>query len=289
MNVSSQERSFRLALGCIALGMLALLLPTYWKLAHTVWDSDDQGHGPIILVVSMWLLWRLRAPLAALPYEPAAAIGGVLLLIALLSYTLGRSQEIVQLEAGSHILLWVSLILLVRGFKALRMAWFPIFFLIFMVPLPGVFVQMLTVPLKAGVSYVVESMLHGLDYPISRTGVVLNIGPYQLLVADACAGLNSMFTLEALGLLYMNLMGYTSRLRNGLLALLVIPISFSANIVRVTILVLVTYYFGDAAGQGFVHGFAGMVLFIIGLMLMLGTDYILGRLLGKFGKGRVAA
>ena len=289
MNVSSQERSFRLALGCIALGMLALLLPTYWKLAHTVWDSDDQGHGPIILVVSMWLLWRLRAPLAALPYEPAAAIGGVLLLIALLSYTLGRSQEIVQLEAGSHILLWVSLILLVRGFKALRMAWFPIFFLIFMVPLPGVFVQMLTVPLKAGVSYVVESMLHGLDDPISRTGVVLNIGPYQLLVADACAGLNSMFTLEALGLLYMNLMGYTSRLRNGLLALLVIPISFSANIVRVTILVLVTYYFGDAAGQGFVHGFAGMVLFIIGLMLMLGTDYILGRLLGKFGKGRVAA
>ena len=289
MNVPSQERSFQLALGCIALGMLAVLLPTYWKLAHTVWDSDDQGHGPIILAVSMWLLWRLRAPLAALPYEPATAIGGVLLLIALLSYTLGRSQEIVQLEAGSHILLWVSLILLVRGFKALRMAWFPIFFLIFMVPLPGVFVQMLTVPLKAGVSYVVESMLHGLDYPISRTGVVLNIGPYQLLVADACAGLNSMFTLEALGLLYMNLMGYTSRLRNGLLALLVIPISFSANIVRVTILVLVTYYFGDAAGQGFVHGFAGMVLFIIGLMLMLGTDYILGRLLGKFGKGRVAA
>jgi hypothetical protein len=41
------------------------------------------------------------------------------------------------------------------------------------------------------------------------------------------------------------------------------------------ILVLVTYFFGDAAGQGFVHGFAGMVLFLIALMMMLGLDKLL--------------
>ena len=104
---------------------------------------------------------------------------------------------------------------------------------------------------------------------------MLSVGQYQLLVADACAGLNSMFTLEALGLLYMNLMRYTSVARNVLLALLIIPISFAANIVRVMILVLVTYHFGDAAGQGFVHGFAGMVLFIVGLTLILVTDRLL--------------
>jgi exosortase B len=174
--------------------------------------------------------------------------------------------------------------LLLRGPAALRVAWFPIFFLVFFVPLPGVFVQMLTVPLKSAVSHVVEALLYHLGYPIARTGVVLNIGPYQLLVADACAGLNSMFTLEALGLLYMNLMGYTSRLRNVLLAVLIIPISFGANIVRVLILVLVTYYFGDAAGQGFIHGFAGMVLFLVGLVLMLATDTVLGWVLKKRGK-----
>ncbi|WP_204282624.1 archaeosortase/exosortase family protein, partial [Klebsiella variicola] len=73
-----------------------------------------------------------------------------------------------------------------------------------------------------------------------RSGVVLTVGPYQLLVADACAGLNSMFTLEALGLLYMNIMNYQSAARNLLMALAIVPISFVANIVRVCILVLVT-------------------------------------------------
>jgi exosortase/archaeosortase family protein len=106
---------------------------------------------------------------------------------------------------------------------------------------------------------------------------MLSIGPYQLLVADACAGLNSMFTLESLGLLYMNLAGYTSKARNIVLAVLIIPISFVANVVRVCILVLVTFYLGDEAGQGFVHGFAGMVLFLVALLLMLFVDKILGR------------
>lgn len=105
--------------------------------------------------------------------------------------------------------------------------------------------------------------------------VVLTVGPYQLLVADACAGLNSMFTLEALGMLYMKLMNYTSVGRNITLALLLVPISFVANVVRVMILVLVTYHMGDEAGQGFIHGFAGMVLFMVALMLMLVVDKIL--------------
>ncbi len=56
---------------------------------------------------------------------------------------------------------------------------------------------------------------------------------------------------------------------------MLVPIAFCANIGRVMILVLVTYYYGDAAGQGFVHGFAGMVLFMIALMLMLALDKLL--------------
>lgn len=142
-----------------------------------------------------------------------------------------------------------------------------------MVPLPATLVIAVTTPLKSAVSAVASSLLYTLGYPIGRSGVVLTVGPYQLLVADACAGLNSMFTLEALGLLYMNIMNYKSAVRNVALALLIVPISFVANIVRVCILVLVTYHFGDEAGQGFVHGFAGMVLFIVALTLILLVDY----------------
>jgi len=263
----------------LAIGLLTLYVPTYLTLSRVVWNTDDQGHGPLILGVCFWLLWRMRADLLGAPYRPATITGCLVLAVGLLSYVVGRSQEILQLEAGSQIVVMAGLLLLMRGPQALRRAAFPLFFMIFMVPMPGVFVQMLTVPLKAGVSYVVEVMMHALGYPIARSGVVLQVGQYQLLVADACAGLNSMFTLESLGLLYMNLMGYTSRLRNLLLAVLIIPISFCANVVRVVILVLVTFHFGDEAGQGFIHGFAGMLLFLVGLVLMLSVDHVVGRVL----------
>ena len=134
----------------------------------------------------------------------------------------------------------------------------------------------MTAPLKTAVSVVASNLLYAIGYPVGRSGVMMTVGPYQLLVADACAGLNSMFTLEALGMLYMNLMQYTSVRRNVALAVLLVPVAFMANIVRVMILVLVTYHFGDEAGQGFVHGFAGMVLFMVALVFMLLLDRILG-------------
>lgn len=257
-------------------GFGLLYLPTYYDLSLTVWASDEQGHGPIILAVSLWLLYQLRHRLADLPDAPRPVLGGALLFLGLLFYVLGRTQAVILFEVGSQIAVIAALLLLFKGPAAVRLAWFPLFFLLFMIPLPGALVAAVTTPLKAAVSYMAEVLMYQLGYPIARSGVVLHVGQYQLLVADACAGLNSMFTLEALGLLYMNLMGYTSVTRNVTLAVLVIPIAFVANVIRVMILILVTYHFGDEAGQGFVHGFAGMVLFLAGLMLMLATDRLLG-------------
>jgi len=63
-----------------------------------------------------------------------------------------------------------------------------------------------------------------------------------------------------------------------------VPVAFVANVVRVIILVLVTYYLGDAAGQGFVHSLAGLVLIGVATMLMIAIDGLLGLCLR--GKGR---
>jgi len=275
-----------MALAGLGAGFLLLLTPTVMDLIKQVWSTDEQGHGPIILAVSLWLMWRSRQRVIDAPYKPSNFIGGLLFVGGMLMYALGRSQQIIQGEVVGVLAASMGMVLLLRGFEALKVWGFPFFFMIFLVPLPGVLVQAMTIPLKTAVSYVAEWLMYHAGYPVARSGVILSVGQYQLLVADACAGLNSIFTLEALGLLYANLMGYTSKLRNVLLAILVLPIAFVANIIRVLILILVTYYLGDEAGQGFVHTFAGMVLFGVGLVMMLITDNLLGRVMGQDHRAR---
>lgn len=256
-------------------GLISMYGPTFWDLFHGLWAGDQQGHGPIVLGISMWLLWKKWAEVNALPIQPNRLAGYSLLIAGLAIYLAGRSQNILIFEVGSIVVVISSMLLLLSGTAALKMAWFPLFFMAFMVPLPGLFVDALTQPMKTAVSYVVEFILYHLGYPISRSGVILQIGQYQLLVADACAGLHTLFTLEALGLLYLNLVRYQSALRNIFLACFIVPISFSANVIRVMVLTLITYHFGDDAGQGFLHGFAGMVLFLAALALIIASDGLL--------------
>jgi exosortase B len=255
--------------------LMATYLPTFAHLTRTTWATDEQGHGPLIFAAAAWLLWSTRSFIFEGEARPALKSGFALLTVSMAMFAVGRSQGMIELEAFSFLSSLASGFLLLHSGRALRRAWFPLFFLLFMVPLPGVLVQAITMPLKSAVSVVAESVLYHVGYPIGRSGVTLTIGPYQLLVADACSGLNSLFTLEALGILYMNIMNYQSKVRNALLAIFIVPISFVSNVARVIVLVLITYYFGDEAGQGFAHGFAGIVLFSIALVLTYGLDRLL--------------
>lgn len=259
----------------VLIGIGMLFIPTIVDLARTLWQNDDQVHGPIVLTVALYLFWSLRNDVLDAPIAQKPGIGWPLLIIGLITYTLGRSQGLAIFEIGSLLILLPAILLLMRGSKGLKAVWFPIFFLFFMIPLPGPIVDTLTIPMKIAVSYVTENVLYNVGYPISRNGVILYMGQYQLLVADACAGLHTLFSLEALGLLYLHIVKHESWTRNTALAILIIPISFTANVIRVITLTLITYYFGDEAGQGFVHSFAGMVLFVTALMLIIATDSLL--------------
>ncbi|MFM2449855.1 MAG: exosortase [Pseudomonadota bacterium] len=259
-------------------GLMAAYVPTVADLFRTLWSTEQNAHGPLVLVMGLGLLFhkgRQAAKNGLFAYATAPTAGGAVLLLGVVLYTLGRSQTIYALEIGSLIPVLMGVVLIFLGRRVLRHLWFGFFFLLFMVPLPGSVVDSLTQPLKLVVSMGAEQALYAMGYPIARTGVVLGIGQYQLLVADACAGLNSLFTLEALGLLYVNVTRHESALRNSLLALLIIPISLASNIIRVIILALVTYHHGDAAGQGFVHGLSGIILFITALLLIIGVDSVL--------------
>lgn len=264
----------------IVLGLLVLYVPTYWVLAHGLWNSDDHAHGPIVLAVTLYLVWQQRAVFmrdaSAAPTRGEAATGWTLLILGLLAYALGRSQDILLFEIGSQIPVILGALLVTLGMRAARALWFALFFLLFMIPLPGFVVDAATGPLKQYISVIAEQVLYAAGYPIARSGVMLTVGQYQLLVADACSGLHSMFSLSAMGLLYLYLMQRTSVARNLVIMAAILPIAFAANIVRVMVLVLVTYHLGDEAGQGFLHGFAGIMLFVIGLLFLFVLDWILG-------------
>jgi exosortase B len=260
----------------IIVGLAVLYGPVLYDLFTGIWAQDEQFHGPIVLAISLWLFYRnWPAMEAAALGAKTSPLGWPICLLALAFYALGRSQAIGVFEVGSVIWLLAGLVLLLRGGKSLKTQWFALFFMLFMVPLPAQVVDLVTMPMKMAVSYVAENVLYAVGYPIGRNGVVLQIGQYMLLVADACAGLHTLLTLEALGLLYLNLVRRDSMFRNITLALLIVPISFTANVIRVMALSLITYHFGNEAGQGFLHGFAGMVLFLSALLLIIGFDMVL--------------
>jgi exosortase B len=266
------------AIWLMVAGLLVMYVPTLVRLLnHGLWSNEEHSHGPLIFAICIWLIWtRWRAAEAVGIAAPARSYRGWLFLIGgSLLYVAGRALSIIYLELGSMIPVLAGVVLIARGPDMLRALRFPLLYMIFMIPIPGFVADPVSQVLKTAVSITADNLLHAAGYPIARTGVILQISQYQLLVADACAGMRTLFMLEALGILYLELVRHASWVRNAALAILIVPISFAANVGRVVILCLLTYYFGDDVGQGFMHGFAGVTLFLIGLAMMIATDSVL--------------
>lgn len=271
---ASGAGSSKLPLAWLAViaGFAAMYVPVYWWAFDSIWQTEDHGHGAIVLAVIAWLFWTLRHAIDDAVAQPLPVLGWPLLAVGLFVYFVGRVFSISIFEFGSQPLVVAGALLLMRGLPAIRLAWFPLIYFVFMIPLPGILVDAITGSLKGLIANMVESLLYTVGYPIARSGVILSIGPYQLQVADACSGLHSMFSLSALGTLFMYMMARTSKLHNAVMLAAILPIAFAANIVRVIVLVLVTYYLGDEAGQGFLHGAAGMVLMLVALVIFFALD-----------------
>jgi exosortase B len=258
------------------IGLMALYIPTYLDVAANIWTDPENAHGPLILAVIAWIVWTLRDQLAAAETKPWSKSGWALIAFGLLAYVFGRSQGIVILEVGSQLPVVAGVVLIMSGPAALKTLRFAFLLSLFMIPLPEVLINALTSPLKQQVSAIVANLLTLFGYAVGREGVVLVVGQYHLMVADACSGLGSMFSLSALGLIYLYLVGHSSRWRNALLVASIVPIAFAANLIRVMALALITLHMGEAAGQGFMHGAAGMVLFVVALLSLICLDVVLG-------------
>ena len=259
-------------------GMFALTLyDLFFSVDAGLWNKDEHSHGPIMLGLAMWLMYQRWQEFDGKTDGTASGtwLAWVMFAIGVAFYVPGRALNIIYFEVFAFLPMIIGVVALIGGWPLLNKLKFPLFFLIFMVPIPGFVLDPISHFVKLHISITVAEILWSLGYPISHTGVVLTIGQYQLLVADACAGMRTLFMLEAMGIFYLNVVRHSSMLRNVVLSLLIVPISFVANMTRVLFLALLTYHFGDEVGQGFLHGFAGIVLFVIALVLTISTDGLL--------------
>jgi exosortase B len=261
----------------IIVALAVLYVPMYADMYQIFWRSDHDAAGAVILVVVVWLIAHERELFRTVDAgegDRRRGLGAGLLAVGLVCYVLGRSQVIYQLQALSQIPVLFGLAYLLLRTRDLRRLWFPFLLLLFLVPIPGSVMDEVLLPLKQWVSQFVTWLLYCAGYPIARNGVVLTIGNYELLIADACSGLNSMVALSGIGLLYVYLAGHRSRWWSAALLISVLPIAFAANVVRVLSLVLVTYYAGDRAGRSF-HSNAGYLEILAAFVCFFGFDRLL--------------
>jgi exosortase len=278
---SARTRSFDwrripIDMAVLVAGVAALVVPTLVALAQGYWDTENGAHGPIILVSGAWLLWRERAHIRFQPGGISSAWLAALLPPLLLLYAYARSFSVLTAETASLYLLLVLLALYYWGPAVMRRLWFAVFYLGFLIKPPSGIVAELTQPLKIWISETAVALLYWLGYPVANSGVHIQMAQYELLVQQACAGLGSIFSLLAIGLLYVHLSKRAFSWRSVLLILGIIPIAMIANLLRVLILLLLTYHFGDAVAQSFLHDAAGLTTFALALAGMLALDHLLG-------------
>lgn len=257
-----------------ALGIAAIALPTMIGVARFSWSTEQGGHGPLVLATGSWLLWReLKAGNAEV--RPGNLTTGLLLLAPLMAiFLVARITGVLVIEGFAMYGALITAAYLLVGGAVLRTLWFPLVYLAFTLPPPDTVVAAITQPIKIAISQWVVSLLHAVGYPVASSGVTIQIGQYQLLVAAACAGLNSIVTLGALCLFYVYLRHRSNFTAFVVISLAAIPVAIVSNFVRVLVLVLITYHFGDAAAQGFIHDFAGLLMFAVALLTVFGIDQL---------------
>jgi len=269
-------------------GFAVLAGPTFVSLAQQTWSREFGAYGPIIIAAGAWLVWRQIPELRRLAAPGAAWVTWLMLAIAFPLYVFGRAYDFLTLETAGVYGVGVAMLYSKVGARAMMATWFPLLYLAFVIPPPNSVLADLTAPLKQFVSYVATSSLAHVGVPVAREGVTIFVAQYELLVEDACSGMNSIVGLIAVSLLYIYLMRGSSLLYSLVLVAFAIPIAVVANIVRIMVLILLTYFFGNEVAQGFLHFTAGMLLFATALLLVFALDSALFRTFARLRDPRTA-
>jgi exosortase len=263
-----------LLIAWIGLLLAALYYPAISQMVRDWYTDDNMGHGFFVPVVSAWLIWQKRAKLLAACYRPnlwglAIVLLGGLLLVA---GTYAVEQTVMR---GSFLIALWGAILTLGGFRLLSDLAFPLFLLVFMIPLPAVIYNQITFPLQMFASQVAETVLSLLGIPVLREGNILELPSQRLSVVEACSGIRSLMSLTYLAFIY----GYLFETRYWVRAVLLVltpVIAILVNAARVTVTGLLSEY-DPALAAGAFHSMEGWFMFLLALLLLVAVHRLLRR------------
>ena len=258
--------------------LAVLYYPVFQTLVYDWTHDPDFSHGFLIPFISLYLLWQRTDQLAKLSVSPRN-LGILLILGALFLLIVGNLAAEYFTQRISFLLLLPGIILYLLGWQHLKLLAFPIAFLIFMIPIPSILLLKITFPMQLFAAKVAAFTLQVIDIPVLREGNVIHLVDNTLEVERACSGIRSLISLLAIG----TIMAYFLSKINWQRVIIILscfPIAIATNAFRVTMTGILANYYGMKAAEGFFHGFSGMVLYFVGLILV----GVVGILLSKIGK-----
>ena len=253
--------------------LLLILAQTFLRLRADIWPQEQYSYGPLIPLIFCYLAFFKRKDwLRKDQHDTRPFVGLLIIVLSLCGLFLGRRASIIALETAAIAPVILGLVVTLYGISSARALRFPILFLLLAIPLPGIVMYTLTSQLKLFNAIWAVDLLYYWDYPVALDGVVITIGPYKLFLADACAGIHSLFALGILGSVVVYLAPNRSTRRKIMLCALLLPLALLSNFVRVLSLLLVTYNFNDAIAEQ-VHETFGYMSFLISISLLLYIDH----------------
>jgi exosortase D (VPLPA-CTERM-specific) len=271
------------AIGVVAALLIAVAYADSLAYLITQWMEDDNySHGFFIPLVVGALIWMKRGQVLASGAAPSwwgipVLVGGMGL------FVIGTLSTLYPIIYLSLWLVIVALFLSVIGPRATRQVAFPLGYLITMFPLPQMLQQNLSASLQLLSSAFGVGCLQLIGVTAFREGNVIDLGPIQLQVVEACSGLRYLFPLMSLGLLCGYL--FQDRLwKRAVLVCSTIPLAIVLNGLRIGVIGLLVEAYGRGAAEGFMHFFEGWVVFVVSLAVLYGEMRVLAAL-GDRGHG----
>jgi len=263
---------WRTALPVLALLLAAILLlyrETGMAMAQVWWTSDTFAHAMLVPPISLWLVWRQRARLAALTPSAQPWVLVLLLVVAVLWLL----ADLVVVNAPAQFALVAMVVLavpVVLGFEVALAILFPLLFLFFSVPF-GEF--MLPTLMQWTADFVVMA-LQITGVPVYREGLQFVIPSGRWSVVEECSGVRYLIASFMVGTLfaYLNYRSWKRRLAFMLVAL---AVPLVANWLRAYIIVMLGHLSGNKIATGVDHIIYGWVFFgiVIMVMFMIGSRW----------------